>query len=119
MACCAFVAFLLSQGYLMAEALMRWMRGAPQSRVPSAVMWRLDATGAEKEQPVSLARPFPRAKRRALGLISLAAAAELAILIGGVHWLTGGGAQALMLDAQRLASVRSFADLQIICTAKR
>jgi len=123
MACCAFVAFLLSQAYLMAEGLTRWMRGTPPSQVPSAVMWRLEVPGSEEEQPLALApsssAQLPRAKRRAMGLISLMAAAELVILIGGVQWVRGGGAQALIIDAERLASVRSFADLKIICTAKR
>jgi hypothetical protein len=40
-------------------------------------------------------------------------------MISGVQWLRTGGAQALMIDAERLASVRSFADLQIVCTARR
>jgi len=124
MACCAFVAFLVSQVYVMIRALTHWMRGTRDVQLPSAVMWRLD-------RPVPVAEPAPllslavgaavsrSKKRRTSVLISLAVAAELAIMIGGVQWLRTGGVQALMIDAERLASVRSFADLQIVCTARR
>jgi hypothetical protein len=125
MACCAFVAFLVSQVYVMIQALTHWMRRTRDVQVPSAVMWRLDqpVPVSEPEPLVSLAHAplahVPRSKRRTSVLISLAVAAELAIMIGGVQWLRTGGAQALMIDAERLASVRSIAELQIVCTARR
>jgi hypothetical protein len=125
MACCAFVAFLVSQAYLIAQGLTRWVFGKREAPAPSAVLWRLDSSvlAAEATAPAASAHappmPVARRKGRAWGLISLAIAAELTLMAGGVQWIRGGGAQALMIDAARLASVRSFADLKIICTTKR
>ena len=124
MACCAFVAFLISQAYVLMQGLTHWVRGTRDVQVPSAVMWRLDRAVpvSEPPPPVSLAHAplgyVPRSKWRASVLVSLAVA-ELATMSGGVQWLRSGGAQAVMIDAERLASVRSFADLKILCTARR
>jgi hypothetical protein len=126
MACCAFVAFLVSQAYLMAQGLTRWVFRKREVRAPSAVMWRLDSPVLAAEatpQPVTSAHappaPAPRRGGRAWGVIPLVVAVELTLMVGGVQWIRGGGAQTLMIDAARLASARSFADLKIICTTKR
>jgi hypothetical protein len=123
MACCAFVAFLVSQAYLIAQGLTRWVFGPREPRAPAAVLWRLETAipANEAALPATPAQAPSLARRtgRTWGFISLAVALELTLMAGGVQWIRGGGAQALMMDAERLASVRSFADLKLICTAKR
>jgi hypothetical protein len=130
MACCAFVAFLLGQIYLVFRALIRWTRGQRgASRRPSAAMWRLGqpATGSpqsaalssfESVAPVGRSR-IPPSNVRAAGLVSLALVAELVILIGGTQVFMGASVQTLMNDAEQLVSAKSLAELKIICTARR
>jgi hypothetical protein len=139
MACCAFVAFLLGQIYLVFRTLIRWTRGmheAPQ-RTPAA-MWRLSQPVTRNPQPSPLAPPaslesfaplaplavvdrskIPPSKVRVFGLVSLALVAELAIMIGGTQAFMGAGVQALMNDAEQLLNAKSLAELKIICTARR
>jgi hypothetical protein len=120
MACCAFVAFLISQLCLIVRALVRWVRGTPGAPVHSAVMWRLEGLGLQSGDVSVSHMPSARLpRRRAAALLSLAVAAELGFMMAGAYWIKHGGAQALALQAERLASIRSITDLSIICTARR
>jgi hypothetical protein len=127
MPCCAFAAFLVSQIYLALLGLRRLLRGhgARHEPVPSAVMWRLgppleaSATAGSAAFESSSRAPRRRSRKRSLTFVSLAAIAELAIMTAGVRWFMDGGAHSLVSDVERLTSAGSFADLAVMCGAKR
>jgi hypothetical protein len=136
MACCAFVAFLVSQLYVLVEGVARRFGRAPRAKLDSAVMWRLDTnTSLQALQTVSSsAQPLQsrsairasspggqsrlRAPRRALWLGAFAV--EACVLIGGLQWFTyGTGGKMLSVEIHRLLAGESLANLRDLCGLKR
>jgi hypothetical protein len=125
MACCAFIAFLVSQVYLLVSTGVR--RLLPTARVASvpATAWRLDSVapaGPRQSGATAVAsRTFgvPRRMRPWFPLIA-AGAIELAVLAGGVQWfVVGDGRQALADEIQWLAGIDSLAELKDLCSFRR
>jgi hypothetical protein len=132
MACCAFIAFLVSQVYLFAIAPLRRLTGTPRPESASAVAWRLGSAVAstpdghppEKERAPSFAARHlvvatPRQGRAWLPLAA-AGVIELTVLVGaGQSFLTGTGRQMLTEEFEWLAGIETLSDLKDLCSPGR
>ena len=131
MACCAFIAFLVSQVYLFAIAPLRRLTGTPRPETASAVAWRLGSVAStpdrhppEKERAPSFAarRLVVATPRRGRAWLPLAAAGviELTVLVGaGQSFLTGTGRQMLTEEIEWLAGIETLSDLKDLCSPGR
>jgi hypothetical protein len=121
MACCTFVAFIVSQLYLMLRAAAHWLGRKPSQEMPLAVMWRLEPVVpaappelANQSSVRSLQRQSSRFGTRAW--LGAALAIELALVVAGAQWFGfGAGRQALTDELGRLAQIESFADFKDFC----
>jgi len=130
MACCAFIAFLVSQVYLFAIAPLRRLTGTPRPETASAVAWRLgsvaptpDRHPPEKERPsFAVGRLVVATPRQGRAWLPLAAAGviELAVLVGaGQSFLTGTGRQMVTEEIEWLAGIETLSDLKDLCSPGR
>ena len=96
MPCCAFAACIVGQLILLVGGVKGALFGRPAAPRNTAVEWRLDAANALARSPM-LSSAGWRPSRRALRGLALAAALELAIVLGviyGVFEHLGHGAHA-------------------------
>jgi hypothetical protein len=121
MACCTFVAFIVSQLYLMLRAAAHWLRGKPSQELSSAVMWRL-AAAVPAVSPELPHQPSVRGSQRQTSRFGMRAwlgaalAIEIALVVAGAQWFGfGAGRQALTDELSRLAQVQSFSDFKDFC----
>ncbi|MET0988272.1 MAG: hypothetical protein ABW034_22965 [Steroidobacteraceae bacterium] len=113
MACCAFVAFLVSQLYVLGRGVKRLFSGKPQSEVDAASMWRLDtsdaptAPAAASQSVVQRRSPLKRAGW------AVAVVAEIAVVVVAGHWLVArDGAQSVAAELHHIASGHGLAHLR-------
>ena len=131
MACCAFIAFLVSQVYLFAIAPLRWLTRTARPEAASAVAWRLgsdastpDRHSSAKERAPSLAArrgvvATPRPAHLWLPMVA-AGVIELTVLVGGGQWfLAGTGRQLLTEEIESLAGIETLGDLKDLCSPGR
>lgn len=84
MPCCAFAAAVIGQLLLVVRAVKRLLLGeSPGAARNIAVEWRLDGGDVPAETP----RPFWPGSRRVLGGLAIAAALEIALVLGAVYGL--------------------------------
>ena len=131
MACCAFIAFLVSQVYLFAVAPMRRLTRTALQEAPSAVAWRLGSVASApdrappgKGSDSSFAVRPPIAATPQLGPSWLPLVAvgviELAVLVGAGQWfLAGTGRQLLTQEIESLAGIETLGDLKDLCSPGR
>jgi hypothetical protein len=124
MACCAFVAFLVSQIYVLGQGVVRLFGRRPAACANAPQLWRLDTTAVARlpAQSATVARPQVArgfalmGLRPGLALFLLLAAVELALAVSGVQWfLLGRGGQLLAADFRHLASSGAITSLRDLC----
>jgi hypothetical protein len=112
-ACCAFVAFLLSQLYIMGRGLKRLVGRGQHLDVDAATLWRL-STHLEPAtaEPVAKEDVRRRSQLKRAGLF-VALLAEIAIVVIGSHWLIiGDGVSQVALEIQHLTSGHALEHLR-------
>lgn len=106
MACCAFVAFLVSQLYVLGRGLKRMFGRKPHSEVDAASLWRGDAAAASQSR-VHRRSPLKRA-----GWVA-AVVAEVAVVAVAVHWLVArDGVQSVAAELHHITSGHGLAHLR-------
>jgi hypothetical protein len=124
MACCAFVAFLVSQIYVLGQGVARLFGRNPVAPGHAPQLWRLETTAMARVPAQSAAAPRPPGARGfasmglrpGLALFLLLAALELALVVSGVQWfLLGRGGQLLAADFRHLASSGAITSLRDLC----